>query len=84
MLDLLALARLMEFCGGQDRERGRRDEDAFYQQFGAEPSALLMAITRALSFVARRRKTQHARKAATCKAETECCLAVPAEAAKRL
>ncbi|ULJ72256.1 hypothetical protein [Rhizobium gallicum] len=72
MLDLLALARLSELSGRKDKERCRRDEDAFYEEFGADPPALIVAFGRALSFIARRRATGHAQKVAHCQAEGNC------------
>jgi hypothetical protein len=51
MIDLLALDRLLEVSGRKDRERCRRDEDAFYEEFGADPPAFIVAIGRVLSFL---------------------------------
>jgi hypothetical protein len=50
MLELLAFARLSELSGRKDKEHCRRDEDAFYEEFGADPPALVVAIGGALSF----------------------------------
>lgn len=68
MLDGLAFARLIESRSRQDQERWRRDQDAYYQEFAADPPALIVAIACALSFLASHRPARHAQEAAPCRA----------------
>jgi hypothetical protein len=41
---------MIDFCRQGQRKCRRRDEDAYYQAFAADPPALLSALGRALSF----------------------------------
>ncbi|TCM64548.1 hypothetical protein [Rhizobium sp. BK068] len=84
MLDLLAFARLSELSCRKDKERCRRDEDAFYEEFGADPPAFIIAIGGALRFFVRRWPTRHARKAAHCQPESKCRLVAQDGALTRL
>jgi hypothetical protein len=72
MIELLAFARLPELSGRKGKEGSRRDEDAFYEEFGADPPALIVAIGGALSFVVRHGPRRHARKAANCHPDGNC------------